>query len=184
MASARACFTLLALLLGASQAASAYHLNAQNTEVSFSISRFGLRWLTARFQDLSGEFVLDSDGQGGSLDVDVRMDSIDCRAADCNDRLRSPEWLDTKQFPRMTYKSTRIEMGRPGQARVFGDLTLRGVSRPVVLIISDIDCDAAGSREAQACRFSGRALLKRSEFGIPHGFWLGGDTVEIFLRGT
>ncbi len=140
--------------------------------------------MTARFRDLSGEFVLDTDGQGGSLDVDVRMDSIDSPDAYWNDHLRSAEWLDTKQFPRMTYKSTRIEMGRPGQARVVGDLTLHGVSRPVVLNISDIDCDVSGSPETRTCRFSGRAQLKRSEFGIPHGFWQGGDTVEIFLRGN
>jgi polyisoprenoid-binding protein YceI len=174
----------VAFFLVASRTVSGYHLDGQNTLVSFSISRFGLHWLTARFRDLSGEFVLDTDGRGGSLSVDVRMDSIDCRDASWNDHLRSPEWLDTRQFPRMTYKSTRIEMGRAGHARVVGDLTLHGVSRPVVLNISDIDCDASGSAEERTCRFSGRAQLRRSEFGIPHGFWQGGDTVEIFLRGN
>ena len=125
MARSRAWFVLMALLpIARAGVASGYHLDPGNTQITFAITRFGLHWLTAGFSDLSGEFALDRSGQGGTLSVDVRMDSIDCRDAYWNQHLRSPDWLDTRQFPEMSYRSNRIEMSRGGQAKVFGNLTL------------------------------------------------------------
>jgi polyisoprenoid-binding protein YceI len=157
----------------------AYHLDGGNTRISFEIERLGLRWFSVDFQDLAGDFVLAPDGQGASLSVVVRTASIDARSPYWNERLRSAQWLDTERFPEMTFRSTGFAFDGARHATLQGELTLHGVTRELALSISDIDCPQG----AQGCRFVGRAILRRSEFGIPHGFWQGGDRVQIIVRG-
>jgi polyisoprenoid-binding protein YceI len=173
---------VLAGLLALWQApgAPAYHLDSSNTRISFEIERLGLRWFSVDFHDLTGDFALGPDGQGASLTVVVRTDSIDARSQYWNERLRSVQWLDTARFPEMIFRSTGFSFDGAAHATLQGELTLHGVTRQLALSISDIDCPPASP---QACHFVGRAFLRRSEFGIPHGFWQGGDRVQITVRG-
>jgi polyisoprenoid-binding protein YceI len=174
---------LLALLSLWSGTVSGYHLDAGNTRLSFVVSRFGLRWMSAQFRELTGEFVLHPSGQGGHLDVAVRTASVDCADAYWSERLRSPEWLDTAQFPEMLYRSSRIDFEGETRAKVYGSLTLHGVTHPVTLTVTDVHCEQSGDGGSH-CSFAARAQLKRSDFKLPHGFWQGGDAVEIFVRGS
>jgi polyisoprenoid-binding protein YceI len=57
------------------------------------------------------------------------------------------------------------------------------VTRPLALRITDIDCPEVRLGGSRPCRFVGRATLKRSDFGLPHGFWEGGDQVQIVVQG-
>src|SRR5262249_52614263 len=140
--------------------AGGYPLDSGNTSISFTINRFGMRWVSADFSDLRGELTLDRQGSGGRLSVAVRTASIHCRDSYWNERLRSEAWLDTTRFPEMTYRSTRIEFSGDDRATVYGILTLRGVSRPVTLEVTDIECGADADPQG-SCRFRGRAELKR-----------------------
>ena len=172
---------LAPLLVG--EFAGAHQLTPANTQVSLEIYQLGLHWFSAVFRELSGDFALSHDGQGGELNVSVRTDSIDCRNSYWNDRLRSPQWLDTAKYPQMTYRSTRIEFADAAHATVQGELTLHGVTRPLTLTVTDIDCDLSPTSTRRVCRFVGHAQLRRSDFGLPHGFWTGGDVVDIVVRG-
>ena len=173
-----------ALAAIASGAASAHHMDGGNTQVAFEINHLGLRWFTAAFHDLSGEFVLDPDGRGGHLSVAVSMASIDCHSSFWDDRLRSPQWFDAARYPQMVYRSSRIEFGAPGSATVYGELTLHGITQPVNLAVTQIDCPSAEAPGGTTCRFLGRARLRRSDFGLAHALWQGGDYVEIIVRGS
>jgi len=174
---------LLALMFPWAGTVSAYRLDGGNTRLSFVVDRFGLRWMSAQFRELTGEFALDPGGQGGHLDVAVKTASVDCADAYWSERLRSPEWLDTARFPEMLYRSTRIDFQGETRAKVYGDLTLHGVTHPVTLTVTDIHCEQSPDGAGQ-CSFAARAQLRRSDFRLPHGFWQGGDTVEIFVRGS
>ena len=179
---------LLPLLSLRAGAVIGYHLDGVNTRLSFQVNRFGLRWMSAQFRELTGEFVLDRGGHGGHgglgghLDVAVRPASVDCADTYWTERLRSPEWLDTAVVPEMLYRSTTIDFEGETRAKVYGDLTLRGVTRPVTLTVTDIHCEQSAAGGGP-CRFAARGQLRRSDFRLPHGFWQGGDTVEIFVLG-
>ncbi|HVO44990.1 MAG TPA: YceI family protein [Steroidobacteraceae bacterium] len=167
---------VLLAALGA-RAAASYRLDSGNTQVSFTVERFGIRWVSAQFHEISGRFVLDPHGRSSHVDVTVAMASVDCSDPRWNERLRSAEWLDTLQYPRMVYQSRVIEMS-DGRATALGDLTLRGVTRPVVLDVSFSSCSPG-----EVCRFTAHGRIKRSDYDLPHGFWTGGDPVEITIRG-
>jgi polyisoprenoid-binding protein YceI len=160
------------------EAAATFHLNSANTQVSFFVERLGIHWLTARFGDIRGDFTIDRQGSSSRVDVSVGTASLDCDQPRWNERLRSPEWLDVQHFPQMTYRSSGIELGEGG-AVARGELTLHGMTRPVVLNVILLNCASAGS-----CQFTANARIRRSDYGLPHGFWTGGDQVEISISGA
>ncbi|MFL6603120.1 MAG: YceI family protein [Steroidobacteraceae bacterium] len=160
------------------EAAETYRLDAGNTQVSFTVHHLGIQWIEARFSDVSGRFVVDREAAASRVDVTVAMASLECGEPRWNERLRSADWLDVQRYPQMTYHSSHIEMG--GQRAVAnGELTLHGVTRPIVLNVSLLKCSAAGS-----CEFAAHGRIKRSEYGLPHGFWSGGDQVDISISGA
>jgi polyisoprenoid-binding protein YceI len=173
---------LTGLLLLSARLAQAHHLDATNTEVSFYIEHLGVHWFSVDFHELSGEFALDPDGHGGQLTVAVNTASIDSRSPYWNERLRSPQWLDTLRYPQMLFRSQTISF-EGAHAVVNGQLTLHGMTHPLSLSVTEIDCPQSAGGLRARCRFVGRASLKRSDYGIEHGFWAGGDTVRIVVRG-
>jgi polyisoprenoid-binding protein YceI len=169
---------VVTLLVVPLQAAERYRLDAGNTQVSFAVQRLGIQWVTARFSDINGEVIVDPSGVKTRVDVTVGIASLNCSEPHWNARLRSTEWLDVERYPQMTYHSVSIER-TDEHAVANGELTLHGVTRPIVLDVGFLKCPSVGS-----CQFTARGRIKRSEYGLPHGFWTGGDQVEINISGS
>jgi polyisoprenoid-binding protein YceI len=173
----------LSLALMSASAADVYDLDSDATRVGFDIERFGLHWVTAHFRLFQGDFVFDRTGSASRVDVTVQTESIDCGDSGWNPHLRSSEWLDVQRFPQMTYRSRQIQFEGDDRAEASGELTLHGVTRPVVLKVSQLQCSGpAGTK--RVCRFLAQARVRRSDYGLPHGFWTGGDQVDITINGV
>src|SRR5437763_15954562 len=84
----------IALLVMRSQAAEMYRLDAGNTQVSFTVHHLGIHWITARFSDISGQFVFDQRSATSRVDVTVGVASLESGERRWNERLRSAAWLD------------------------------------------------------------------------------------------
>jgi polyisoprenoid-binding protein YceI len=167
----------------AAQAAELYRLDGTNTEVSFDVRLFTLPWVSAHFAELSGELVPDRRASASRVDVTVRTASLACESRRWNARLLSPEWFDAQRFPQISYHSERIQYDRAGGAIVDGQLSLHGLTRNVVLMVSRWICsNRSGSTDT--CSFDAHAQIRRSDYGLPHGFWEGGDEVEIVIHGV
>jgi polyisoprenoid-binding protein YceI len=173
----------LSLALMSASAADVYDLDSDATRVGFDIDRFGLHWVTAHFRQFHGDFVFDRTGSASRVDVTVQTESIDCGDSRWNPNLRSPEWLDVQQFPQMTYRSRQIQFEGDDRAEASGELTLHGVTRPVVLDVSQLQCSGPEGTN-RVCRFVAQAHVRRSDYGLPHGFWTGGDQVDITITGV
>jgi polyisoprenoid-binding protein YceI len=165
------------------QTADVYRLDTVNTRISFNIQHFGVLWVSARFPDFSGAFVLDRRGTASRVDVSVQMASAECNDPRWNARLRSPDWLDVQRYPQMTFHSNHVEFDANGGAVASGELTLHGVTRTVGLEISGLSCSQAGG-SGDSCSFVAHTRIKRSDYGFAHGFWVGGDLVEIAISGV
>jgi polyisoprenoid-binding protein YceI len=165
------------------QGAELYRLDSANTRVSVDVRLFGLPWVSAHFEDLSGDFVPDGRTQPSRVDVTVRTASLECDNSWWNARLLSAEWFDAQRYPRIIYHSDRIEFDARGGAVVTGQLTLHGVTRKVELIVNRWTC-SNGVGADDTCSFDAHTRIKRSEYGLPHGFWDGGDVVDIHIHGV
>ncbi len=165
-----------------------YRLDMVKTRISFNIQHFGVPWVSARFPDFSGDFVLDRDGAASRLDVSVQMATVECTEPFWNGRMRSAEWLDVQRYPLTSFHSTRVDFEGDGAALASGQLTLHGVTQTVGLAISGLRCSAdtasGNTTSGDSCSFVARTRIKRSDYGLPHGFWTGGDLVDIVISGA
>jgi polyisoprenoid-binding protein YceI len=181
-----ATWLLLSLSLVRAQAADMYALDPVNTRISFNIRYFGTPWVSTRFPDFGGEFVLDRYGAASRVDVSVQMASVDCHDSYWNGRLRSPDWLDVQRYPQMSFHSDHIEFRDGDRALASGDLSLHGITHRVELEISQLSCPGPGAASAagDSCSFVAHARVKRSDYGLAHGLWMGGNQVDIAISGV
>jgi len=159
-----------ALLLAAGSATAApvrYDLDPNHTRIDFSWTHFGFSHPMGRFDRFDGDFRFDpADPTKSSVTVTIPIDSIDTGVAKLDAHLKTDEFFDVAKYPTATFKSTRVERSGEHGLKVAGDLTLHGVTKPVVL---DVTVNKVGRHPMagrDAAGFDASATIKRSDFGI------------------
>jgi polyisoprenoid-binding protein YceI len=139
------------------------------------------------FKTFSGKVLLDEkDPQRSQLEFAVEVASIDTGNADRDKHLRSPDFFDAATYPQITFKSTKVVKAGKGY-KISGDLTMRGVTRPVTLdaTLSEAVQNPWG-KQVRAARLSGK--LSRQAFGVSwnktldKGGVVVGDEVAISVK--
>ena len=159
-----------ALLLAAGSATAApvrYDLDPNHTRIDFSWTHFGFSHPMGRFDRFEGDFRFDpADPTQSSVTVTILVDSIDTGVAKLDAHLKTDEFFDVARYPTATFKSTRVERSGEHDLKVTGDLTLHGVTRPVVLdvVVNKIGQHPMAGRAAAG--FDASATIRRSDFGI------------------
>jgi polyisoprenoid-binding protein YceI len=178
---------LFAGLLGATALAQAapvtYKLDPGHTMVLFSWSHFGFSHPTANLGLGEGTLVFDPQHpEQASVEVTLPMSGLDTHVPALDEHLAKPDFLDSAKYPLATYKSTRVEPLGKDHFRITGDLTVHGVTRPVVL---DATLNKIGKHPMSgkpSIGFDATGVLKRSDFGVAAYVPNVGD--EISLRIT
>jgi len=137
-----------------------------HTEVGFAVKHLMIATVKGRFAEVHGTVRMDeTDPTSAEVEVAIGVASIHTGNADRDAHLRSPDFFDAERFPTITFRSRRVEPGTDGTLRLLGDLTIRGVSRPVELAVRSEGAiqDPWGNRRAG---FSAGLRIKRSDFGI------------------
>jgi polyisoprenoid-binding protein YceI len=161
-------------------AADTFKVDPVHSFVLFSVQHLGIANTYGRFNDVSGAVVFDRGNPSkSSVELSVLVESLDTNNATRERSLKSPDFFNAKQFPTLTFKSTRVE-GNGDTLKVSGDLTIRGVTRPLTV---DFKKGGEGKGVFGEMRGGGetRFTIKRSDFGM--NFELGevGDEVTIIL---
>lgn len=180
-------------LLGTAQdlgapAAGAYSLDLGHTRLLFRVNHLGFSNYTAMFTDLSADLAFDPDHpEAMTVSAKINAASLETHypdpALDFNAVLTGPEFLDTGQFPQITFVSTAVKLVGDAQAEVTGDFTLHGVTKPVTLFVrynggwGDFPMDV-GARIG----FSATAEFNRSDFGVGFGVPAPGTTMGVSDR--
>jgi polyisoprenoid-binding protein YceI len=169
-----------------------YELDPAHASLLFRVDHISFSHYTARFAHWNATLTLDPANPGVAAvtaTVDPRSLSVNTPPAGFLDQLLGPQWLDAAQFPQMKFESTQVAMLSADRARVTGDFTLHGVTRPVTLEVKFNGGYAGNPYEPRArIGFSAHGALKRSDFGVdiglpPPGSTLGvGDEVEIIIE--
>jgi len=170
----------------AAAAADSYTFDPLHTSVSFSIDHLGLSMIHGRFSKYSGKFTIDRPAKTGSVELIVDTASVDTNDNDKGSRprsrdehLRSADFFNAAEFPKMTYKSTRATFSGDTPTAVEGDLTLLGVTKPVPLTVERFKCNPPTATAKERCGGIVVGKIKRSEFGMKRGIPNIGD--EVFL---
>jgi polyisoprenoid-binding protein YceI len=176
------------LLAPSLAAASTWQIDSAHSSAQFAVSHLMVSTVRGTLGKVTGNVTLDeSDITKSSVTATIDATGIDTREPKRDEHLRSPDFLDTKQFPTITFKSTKVEKIEDGRYHVNGDLTLRGVTKPAVLTVE-------GSPKPMQDPFGNTKLggvvktkLNRQDFGIAWnkkldaGGLVVGDEVDVII---
>jgi polyisoprenoid-binding protein YceI len=171
---------LAALSLPAFAATVPYEIDSRHTQVLFTYSHFGLSNITGRFADVTGTLAFDAEHpEASSVNVTIPVDSLSTGVAKLDEHMKSPDMFDAAQFPTATFASTSVTAAGENHWKIDGNLTLHGVTRPVVLDAQTNFVGPHPMNKAPAAGFDAIATIKRSEFGIAYALPGVPDDVRI-----
>ncbi|MBB3814106.1 polyisoprenoid-binding protein YceI [Xanthomonas arboricola] len=175
---------LVVTSLAATAAPVRYALDPVHTRVLFAVEHAGFSKALGTVSGSSGTLVFDPDDWAAArLDVTVPLHRADLGDAKWNEATLARNLLDAERFPDAHFVSTQVEASGQNHARVTGNLTLHGVTRPVTL---DVTLNALKRHPLPPFRrtagFSATATLSRAEFGIDAWKSMIGDTVELRIE--
>ncbi|MBC7563002.1 MAG: YceI family protein [Gemmatimonadaceae bacterium] len=153
------------LIAAAPVAMTTFTIDAAHSQVLFKVRHLGLSTVSGRFGSFAGTFQLDpAAGQAGAANLSIDVASINTDNDRRNTHLKSPDFFAADSFPKITFVSTGITKAKGNMYKVAGNLTMRGVTRPVVL-----DAELAGTRQTPqgwlaAVNMTGTVM--RKDFGL------------------
>ncbi|HEY8190607.1 MAG TPA: YceI family protein [Micavibrio sp.] len=160
-----------------------YNIDKPHTQIIFLANHLGFSHSIGKFTDYSGYFTFDRGSPEKShVEVTIMSDSLDLDDAKWNEHMKGSDFLDTAKFPQMTFKSTDIKVLSDSTADITGDLTLRGVTLPVLLHTTYNKSERHPFSGKYVSGFSARGVIKRSDFGMTYGLPVLGDDVDIMLE--
>ena len=173
---------LLGLCAAASAAPVTYVIDPTHTYPSFEADHFGgMSVWRGKFNKTSGKLLVDKDGGSGSVDITIDINSIDYGLDAMNAKARSAELFDAKKYPKAYYKGNFAGYSNGVPSRVEGELTLHGVTKPLVLTLNSVKCMPHPMLKRDFCGADAVATLNRDDFGISAGKdW--GFKMDVTLR--
>lgn len=156
-----------------------YKLDPSHTIVLASWNHFGFSNPVANFGQVDGTLVYDAGNvAGSSVQVTLPLAGLDSFVPKFDEHLRSADFFEAEKFPNITFKSSKVEAAGENKLKVTGDLTVRDVTRPVVL---DVTLNKSGERQGRpAIGFDATTKIIRSEFGV--GRFAPNVSDEVTLR--
>ena len=181
--------TLAALAIGsalmsAGQAMAADYVvdkEGQHAFVDFKISHLGYSYITGTFKDIDGKFSFDAaKPEDSKIEFNVNTASVFTNHAERDKHIASADFLDASKFGKATFVSTSVKSTGKNTADVTGDLTLLGVTKPVVVKATFLGegKDPWGGYRAG---FEGTTTIKRSDFGKQKDLGPKSDAVELYV---
>ncbi|OKK06716.1 polyisoprenoid-binding protein [Streptomyces sp. CB03234] len=143
-----------------------YTIDPAHSSIGFTARHAMVTNVRGAFTDYEGILNLDgSDPAASSASIDVRIPSIDTGSADRDGHLRGADFFDAERFPLMTFRSTSAEALGGTDYRITGDLTIKGVTKPITI---DLEFNGAAKDPFgnERVGFEGKAELLRSEWGL------------------
>jgi len=176
------CLSALLLTMTAAAALAApetYVLDGSHTYPRFSYSHLGLSTQLSRFNTTTGKVVFDKAAKSGSVDIEIDAKSVDTGSTLFNQHIQGEDFLDTAKYPKAIFKSTNVVFEGEKPVKIEGNLTIKGVTKPVTLTVTSFQAMPHPMQKKDAIGANAHTTIKRSEFNAgkyaPHV----GDEVRI-----
>ncbi len=144
----------------------AWQIDSAHSEINFSVRHMMISKVRGSFEAFSGSVNFDEDNPTNTtVDISIDAASINTREDQRDGHLRSPDFLNVDEYPTLTFKSSKVEQIDAETGKLYGDLTIRGVSKPVVL-----DVEYAGQAKSPwgttSAGFSAKTSINRTDWGL------------------
>ncbi|AWV15691.1 polyisoprenoid-binding protein [Methylobacterium sp. XJLW] len=165
--------------------AGTYAVDPGHTQVGWRVSHMGFSNYAGGFSDVSGTLELQpKNPSAAKLSVKIPVASVTTTSAKLTDELKGDQWLDAAKFSDMTFVSTKVTPAGKDHAKVTGDLTLHGVTKPVTLDVTLVGAGVNPLSKKYTVGFEATGTLKRSEFGVKTYVPLIGDELHLTIAGA
>lgn len=160
-----------------------YTFDKAHTQIFFAVNHLGFSTSRGKFVEFDGGFTFDTtEPAKSSVEVTIKPAGLNMDDVKWNEHLKGADFFNIEKFPEMTFKSTAIEVTGEKTANITGDLTLLGVTKPVVLAVTHNKSDKHPFGDKYVSGFSAKGTLKRSDFGMAYGLPMVGDDVAIEIE--
>lgn len=178
---------LVALIVGptlalTAYAADSYTLDPGHTYPNFEVWHLGISKMRGKFTKSSGKVELDRAARTGSVEVVIDAASVDTGHAKLNEHLRAEDFFNVAKHPEIRFKSTTVKFTSGNLTAVEGELTLLGITKPVVLKVNSFACTEHFRLKKEVCGADASTTIKRSDFGMTYGLALVGDEVTLNIE--
>ena len=175
-----AALTLAAALSAPAFAAQeTYVLDSAHSFPRFSYNHFGYSTQVSRFNKTTGKIVYDKEAKTASVDIVIDATSVDSGFPVFNEHLRGEDFFDTAKYPTATFKSTKVIFEGDKPSAIEGDLTIKGITKPVTLTVTSFHAMPHPMRKKDAIGANAFTVIKRSEFNAGKHVPYVGDEVRI-----
>ena len=165
--------------------AGTYAVDPGHTQVGWRVSHMGFSNYAGGFSDVSGTLELQPKNPAAAkLSIKIPVASVTTTSAKLTDELKGDQWLDAAKFPDMTFVSTKVTPEGKDKAKVTGNLTLHGVTKPVTLDVTLVGAGVNPLSKKVTVGFEATGTLKRSEFGVKTYVPLIGDELHLTIAGA
>lgn len=147
-----------------------YEIDPSHTFPSFEADHMGgLSLWRGKFNEASGEVTMDVVKKTGTVDIVIQAASVDFGFDKMNEHAMNADMFDVEQFPTATYKGTLADFKKGAPTKVKGELTLKGVTKPVDLKITSFKCMMNPMAKREVCGADASATFNRADFGLDYG---------------
>jgi polyisoprenoid-binding protein YceI len=147
----------------------------------FEYSHFGYSVQLSRFDTISGKITLDRAAKTGSVDVTIDAKSVDTGYPVFNGHIQGEDFFNTEKYPTITYKSNKLKFDGDKVVAVEGDLTIKGVTKPVTLTLNSFLCMPHPMMKKDACGATATTKVKRTDFNMGKYAPYVGDEVTLTI---
>lgn len=156
----------LAFPIAAFAAPETFNIDPNHTAPRFEYSHFGYSNQLHRFDKTSGQIILDRAAHTGSVDVTIDAKSVNTGLALFNGHIQGPDYFDTAHYPTISFNSTQVRFDGDTPVAVDGNLTIKGVTKPVTLTVTSFHSMPHPMAKRDAIGANAVAKIKRSEFNM------------------
>lgn len=160
-------------------AADAYNLDGMHSMPAFTFKHLKLSSFRGRFDQIAGTIEFDPVQNNGHADITVSIDSVSTGVPMLDQFLKSARFFDASRFPTATFQSKSFRFSGDQLVSVKGDLSLHGITKPVVLAVVYSSCREHPLLKVPSCGADARVTIKRSEFGLDAFTENDSDEVEV-----
>ena len=156
-------------------------IDGNHTMPRFEYNHMGFSEQLSRFDKATGTVTLDRAAKTGSVDVTIDTKSVNTGSPQFNEHIQGADFLDTAKYPTITFKSNNVKFNGDSVASVDGDLTIKGVTKPVTLKVTSFKCMPHPMLKKEACGATATTTIKRSDFNAGKYAPLVSDEVVLTL---
>ena len=169
------------LCIPALAAPETYVIDNKHTFPKFEYIHLGYSLQQSRFDKTSGKITIDRAAKTGSADITIDTTSVNTGYDVFNGHLKGDGYFDVEKFPTITYKATRFKFDGDKPVAIDGDLTVKGITKPVTLTLTGFNCMPNPMTKKETCGANAISKVRRSEFNLAKGVPHVGDEVSLSI---